>query len=382
MALLATITILLYTLAGYPLLMLTLARLRPKPTRSRPFDGRLTVLLCARNEGECIRARLENLLAMDYPAQLLDIVVVSDGSTDATDKVVGDFAQRKVRLVRIDPPQGKAAALNAGMDVTAGDFILLCDARQHFRPDVARRLMSHFADESVGAVSGRLAIMPANETAAASGVGSYWSYEVALRKAEAASGSVVGATGAIYAVRREFCAPLPPGTILDDVLIPMRVVLAGRRVTYDAEAVAVDAKPVYNAGELARKVRTLYGNLQLLRLAPELFSPWRNPIWFRFVSHKLLRLLLPVMLAGCLVFSLFGEGWLIALGLVQAAFWTTAALAWRLGWRRFPWNAMAGFLLLNVAVVRAWAHWFAGRADLWTRASSHDAAPCDKGTRP
>ncbi|WP_235956900.1 glycosyltransferase [Fundidesulfovibrio magnetotacticus] len=359
-----------------------MARLRPRSVRKDDFARSFSVVLCARDEGERLVLRLENLLNMDYPPDLMEIVVVSDGSTDTTDDVVRSFAQQRVRLIRLERPLGKAAALNAGVAASSYPLLLLCDARQSFGTDVARRLMAHFADPDVGAVSGRLCLRPASQTAAASGVGSYWNYEVMLRDSEAASGSVVGVTGAIYAMRRELWTPLPPGTILDDVLAPMRVVLAGKRVVYDTDALAVDSKPVHDAGELTRKVRTLLGNLQLIQLAPELLSPWRNPIWFRFVSHKMARLFLPAMLAGCLVTSLAAGGWLAVLGVAQLAFWIAAIAAWRFGWQGFPWRAMAGLLLLNAAVVRAWMLWIRGRYDVWDKASSHDANARGQGTRP
>lgn len=371
-----------FTFLGYPLIMLLLARCRSRPVRRDGVPCPLSVVICGRDEGERIGARIENILAMDYPQDLLEIVVVSDGSTDKTDAIVESYADRGVKLVRLDVSRGKAAALNAGVGASSGEILLMCDARQRFEPDVAKRLVSYFADESVGAVSGRLSIQPVSQTAAASGVGAYWNYEVRLRANEAASGSVIGVTGAIYAVRKDLFEPLPEGTVLDDVLVPMRIVLAGRRVLYDEDAVAVDAKPVHDKGELTRKVRTLYGNLQLFRLAPKLFSPVSNPFWFRFISHKILRLFLPVMLAGCLVTSLSAGGALFAFGLVQLAFWLGAVIAWRVGLKGFPWGALAGFLLLNAAVILAWRTFLCGEPDVWSRASSHDSSGEFGGTNP
>lgn len=362
-----------FTFLGYPLIIFALANLFPLSVRRDGEPCSLSVIVCARDEGERIGARIENLLAQDYPHALMEILIVSDGSTDMTDAVVRSYAGRGVKLVRLNVPKGKAAALNAGVGASSGKILLMSDARQRFEPDVARRLVSFFADESVGAVSGRLSIQPDSKTAAASGVGSYWNYEVRLRANEAASGSVIGVTGAIYALRRVLFEPLPEGAVLDDVLVPMRIALAGKRILYDEGSVAVDAKAVHDKGELARKVRTLYGNLQLYKLAPELFLPTSNPLWFRFVSHKILRLFLPVMLTGCLVTSLSAEGVWFAVGLAQLVFWLGAVISWRMNLRGFPWGVLAGFLLLNVAVILAWRNFLSGKSDVWSMASSHDS---------
>ncbi|GAB7078404.1 glycosyltransferase family 2 protein [Megalodesulfovibrio paquesii] len=372
---LISLLLLAYTLVGYPLLMRMLARWRPLPTYKDATPHPVSVVLCVRDEARRIAARLDNLLAMDVPEGCLEIIVISDGSTDETDAIVRSYSSRGVILARQEPAAGKAAALNTGIALASHEFLLLCDARQRFAPDVARRLMAWFGDASVGAVSGRLVIQPANArqaSGAASAVGSYWNIEARLRADEAASGSVVGATGAIYMVRKSHVSPLPAGTILDDVLVPMRIALQGRRVLFDATAIAVDEKPIHDRGELARKVRTLYGNLQLWTLAPMLFSPWRNPLWFRFVSHKLLRLFLPWFLALSLTASLVGHGWLFAFGMMQLFTWIAAALAWRTGATSTPWRALSGFLLLNAAVVLAWKHWLFGGGSLWQQASSHD----------
>jgi cellulose synthase/poly-beta-1,6-N-acetylglucosamine synthase-like glycosyltransferase len=297
-----------YTVAGYPVLIRALAWLRPDPARRDPTPRPISIVLCARNEERGIADKLNNLLSMDYPAGMIEVVVVSDGSSDGTDAIVRAYADRQVRLLRSDVPRGKAAALNAGVSAASHDVLLMCDARQALDRRAATTLVSHFADERVGAVSGRLELQPSSETGAASGIGSYWSYEVRLRADESLSDSTIGVTGALYVLRKSAFSPLPEGTVLDDVLIPMRVVLNRMRVLFDIDAVAVDTKPVDDRGELTRKVRTLYGNLQLIALAPELLAPWSNRLWLRFVSHKILRLFLPFLLAGCLwAASLLGE---------------------------------------------------------------------------
>ncbi|EGB14397.1 glycosyl transferase family 2 [Pseudodesulfovibrio mercurii] len=377
MTVLAVLSLLLlaYTIAGYPLLQTAVARFRPRPVDAADptdTDAPVSVVICARDEGPRIQTRIANLLAMDYPAERLEVIVVSDGSVDGTDEAVLGYGDPRVRLIRQDRPMGKAAALNAGVAAASHDLLLMGDARQTFAPDVARLLLSHFHDPTVGAVSGRLEIRPEHGSGAASGVGaSYWSLEVRLRAAESAGGSVIGVTGAIYALRKVCFAPLPEGTVLDDVLIPMRAALKGYRVLYDTRAVAVDAKPVSDAGESARKVRTLYGNLQLLRLAPELFLPWKNPLWFRFVSHKILRLFLPLFFGGALIFSLAAGGWLSWFGVLQAVGWLAAWYAWKTKNNSRPGRVLSALLLLNLAVIRAWVRFLRNDDQVWSAASSN-----------
>lgn len=361
-----------YTIIGYPALQWVLARIKSRAIRRNALREPISIIFCARNEVSLIPRRIENILSMVYPPELMELIIVSDGSTDGTNEAVIAFDDDRVKLVPLESPSGKAVALNAGVNAASHELLLFGDARQTFHPDVAQRLIDHFHDPQIGAVSGRLIIQPEQADGAASGIGSsYWNYEVWLRNNEAASDSVIGVTGAIYALRKKCFTPLPAGTILDDLLIPMRAANQGYRIAYDAQAIAVDTKPVDNAGELARKVRTLYGNLQLMRLAPELFIPWKNRLWFRFISHKILRLFLPFMLAGCLLSSLFAGGFLTAFGILQLACWGAAWMALKTGNNSLPGKALSAFLLLNVAVILAWKCFFTGNENVWDTASSN-----------
>jgi cellulose synthase/poly-beta-1,6-N-acetylglucosamine synthase-like glycosyltransferase len=330
-----SIAVVAYVYVGYPALLAccaAIANRRGERTAARPAHvPSLSIVIAARNEGARLAARLDNLLALDYPADKRQIIVVSDGSTDDTMSILARYKGSVDALAL--PPGGKARALNAGAALARHDILVFADARQVFARDALRELAAPFVHREVGGVSGELLLdaesaLFSNRRAAsdrrrghasqlravalerrvrperrrtlastiADGVGMYWRYEKHLRRLESAIGSTLGATGAIYAIRRTLFCPLPDETILDDVLTPMRVVLAGYRVVFNDRARAFDRAAVDADAEARRKVRTLAGNYQLLRLEPRLLLPWRNPVWLQFVSHKLGRLAVPYAL--------------------------------------------------------------------------------------
>ena len=300
-----------YVYAGYPLLLALWSAVARRDPET-PLDGALpgvSVVIAARNEACRLPARIENLLASDYPLDRLQIIVASDGSTDGIVDALAPYA-RRVELILL-PPGGKARALNAAVAHAAHPILVFADARQQFAPDAIRRLVRHFARLSVGAVSGELVLdceRGAGRSTVGDGIGAYWKYEKWLRRREAIVGSTLGVTGAIYAMRRSLWQPLPPDTILDDVLGPMRIVLRRHRVLFDATALAFDEAAADAGAEARRKVRTLAGNFQLLALEPRLLVPLVNPVWLQFVSHKVGRLLVPY----ALVLLLAASAWLAA----------------------------------------------------------------------
>lgn len=344
-----------YVYAGYPVLLAAWARLR-RPRRA-PDAGTpaelpgISIVVAARNEARRLPARLDNLLEIAYPGPR-QIIVVSDGSTDNTVDVLAPYAGRGVETISV-PPGGKACALNAGVARATHPIVVFADARQVFAPDALLELVAPFADPAVGGVTGELLLETESDKAAgrrtgddrrrwrdrrgtarvgdrragerrgriastvADGVGLYWKYEKALRRLESRVASTLGATGAIYALRRQLFRPLPPDTVLDDVLAPMRAVLAGYRIVFNERAIAFDRTAADADAEARRKVRTLAGNFQILRLEPRLLVPVANPVWLQYVSHKLGRLLVPYALLGVFAGSvaLAGSGLVFALAL-------------------------------------------------------------------
>jgi len=327
--------------------------------------------MVVRNEEQVLERKLENLLSLDYPAELMQLVVISDGSTDGTEAILRKYASdAHVNVMLSQLSRGKASGLNDALALAQGDIVVFTDARQRIEPGALRLLLENFADPQVGCVSGELMLGDPSVGETGEGLGIYWRLEKRVRELEAASGSVVGATGALYAIRRNLLVPLPPETILDDVYLPMQVARKGFRVMFDGRARAWDDANVAAEREFARKVRTLSGNYQLLQLAPWLLTS-ANPIRFEFVSHKLLRLAVPFALAGVLLASLVLHPPVYRLALaLQVAFYGMGLLAIaRLKRGRVARLADAAFtfVVLNTAAVVAFANFVSGRKAAWIR---------------
>ncbi len=347
--------LLAFTFAGYPVLMAMLARVRNSPPRrSTGSEPTITVVVVAHNEAKRIEGRVENLLASEYPAGKLCVLVVSDGSTDETVQRIEAMNHPRAKVLALPERAGKAPGLNAGLERCDSDLVVFADARQTFAPDAIRRLAEWFADARFGAVSGELEIASA-QSAIGAGVGAYWKMEKRLRKAEAATDSCIGCTGAIYAIRRSLFVPIPVDTTLDDVVIPMQVVMAGYRVGHEPEARAFDPQALEPTSESHRKSRTLAGNFQMLFRYPGWLLPWRNRLWWRLIAHKYLRLAAPFLLCILLISSalLHHESFYLTALLLQAGFYLLAVIGMATQRRIKIFSIPAGFVFLNVAVMLA-----------------------------
>ena len=260
-----SLLILAYTYVGYPALLFALTRLRRRPAAPAGCDGppAAQVVLVVRNEAERVIGRIQNLLATDYPADLLSILVVSDGSDDDTVQRVRDLADDRIQALDLPESRGKSAGLDAALGVAEAEILVFTDARQRFRADTIPKLIAHFADPEVGAVSGALEVGDGGDDSVGQGVDAYWRLEKFIRAREADWDSSIGCTGAVYAARRDCLTPMPEDTILDDVVFPMTVALAGKRVLFDPAAIAEDPQDFSADKETARKERTLAGNFQM-----------------------------------------------------------------------------------------------------------------------
>ena len=360
-----------YSYLGYPLWLWLRSRWSPRPVRRGSDEPSVSVVMVARNEEAVLGQKLENLLKLDYPAEKLNVVVVSDGSSDGTVAVLREFERNpRVRTVVKAASQGKAAGLNDAIRVADGEVLLFTDARQQIEPQALGYLIENFADAEVGAASGELMLGEPGSGETGKGMGLYWRIEKKIRELESASGSVAGATGAIYCARRSLLEPLPEGTILDDVLLPMQVVRKGARVIFDSRARAWDVPDLGGSREFSRKVRTLSGNYQLLQLAPWLLSS-ENGIRFEFVSHKLSRLVVPFALLALLVASMFLPEPMYRAALVaQLAFYALSLLGLG-GFKIGPLSRIADpartFVVLNSAALVAFVNFVTGRKAVWVR---------------
>ncbi|MEZ6065829.1 MAG: glycosyltransferase family 2 protein [Planctomycetaceae bacterium] len=289
----------LYIYAGYPLLVWLAGRLRSSGAGqlhgTTPDDLSVVIVVC--NEAHRLRAKLDSLLAADCADRIREVLIGSDGSDDDTTAVLASYPDPRVRLIHFNERRGKPAVLNEVIPHCQSELVILTDARQPLEPDAISMLAARFADPRVGVVSGELMFRTSHEaTATAIGMGAYWSYEKFIRKSESRFRSVPGATGAFYAIRKSLFRRVPDNTLLDDVVIPMQAIEQGYRCLLESGAIAWDTPSQSNRQEAIRKRRTIAGAAQLLVNQPRWLLPWKNPIWWEFVSHKLLRLISPLLL--------------------------------------------------------------------------------------
>jgi cellulose synthase/poly-beta-1,6-N-acetylglucosamine synthase-like glycosyltransferase len=365
--------LILYTYAGYPLLLALRAWWRPAPdVQKGGGHPSVSVVVVAFNEGDSIAPKVRDCLSQDYPPGEIEIVVASDGSTDRTDEIVASYASRGVRLISLPGPRGKPATLNEVVPLLRGEILLLTDARQRLSSDAVSALVRNLADPTVGAVSGELHIQGPSASVTGGGVGAYWRFEKWIRRLEARVDSTVGVTGALYAIRRELFRPLPEQLILDDVAVPMAAVGAGYRVVFEPGACAYDSASATPSGEFRRKVRTLAGNLQLVSLQPWLLDPRHNRLWWQLVSHKLARLAVPWALLVLLVTGLTlavsppePRPFYSVMAAAQVALYLAGLAGWLLevgGWRSRTLSVAAAFMLLNAAATAALFKFASGRS--------------------
>jgi poly-beta-1,6-N-acetyl-D-glucosamine synthase len=368
----AATALIIYTYIGYPCLLWLRARWKFRPVKRGPNAPFVSVVMVVRNEEQVLESKLRNLLSLEYPSDHWEIVIVSDGSTDRTEAILRSHGENpRVQVVMNQLSLGKAAGINDAMALAHGEIVVFTDARQRIESQAVCLLAENFADPEVGCVSGELILgNPDSGLEAAAGAGLYWKIEKRIRAMESASRSVVGATGALYAVRHSLVVPLPSGTILDDVFIPMNVVRQKARVVLDQRARAWDSPNLGTKREFNRKVRTLTGNYQLVQIAPWLLTGL-NPIRLEFISHKLLRLFVPFALVLTLFATMFLDAaiYRVALG-CQLAFYGFSLLGlapFKKGPLTRISDAASTFVMLNTAALLAFRNFLTGRKAVWIR---------------
>ena len=352
-----------YTYVGYPALLWVWARLR-RPGPVYHWGSALpevAVVIPAYNEQSVIADKLRTVLASHYPHERLRVLVVSDGSSDATLAAARSVSDPRLTVIGRSVRSGKMATVNYAMSLVREPVVIMTDAGEMFDEDTVPRLVARFADPAMGAVSGELGLV-ALHTGFSRSLGAYWRYEKAIRALEAVVGSVVGVTGPVYAIRRSLFQPMPADTILDDLAIPLEVIRQGYRVGYERRAFAFERATQGGRHEFVRKRRTLAGNYQIIARYWRLLLP-QSPIAWQFWSHKVFRLLVPYALVFMLV-GTFGLPWPLRPTVLaaQALFYGLALTAVFVQRSKRPWlNIPYAFCLLNWAAVAGSYYYLAGR---------------------
>jgi len=367
-----------YTYLGYPLIVTALARLRPRPHTTADIEPSVSILVAAYNEEACIAAKIENSLALNYPQDKLELVVVTDGSTDRTPEIVRSFASRGVRLLHQPERQGKPAAVERAFPLTRGEIVLFSDANCFFAPDAVRGLVRHFADPAVGGASGAKRVLDEGETPSGKGEGLYWRYESYLKECDSVVGSVMGAPGEVWAARRVAYVSPGPNAIIDDFVASLRLVEGGWRLVFDPDVLAYERSTENLRGEWIRRTRMAAGGWQAffmlrgMRRHPSLLAR------FQYLSHRMLRWMVTpslfvLALAANLALVIAQPTPLYcALLAAQAACYLLALAGWiaacrgrRPGWLMAPLYVV---MLNAAALVGGWRYLTGRQSAVWRKA--------------
>ena len=369
------LVLLVYVYVGYPAVAFALAAVFDRPVRKSDIQPSVTVLVAAYNEEQEIERTVLNKLTQDYPPERLDVIVVSDGSTDRTCAVVqrvAEGSEGRVQLLRQEPRQGKTQALNAAIPKAIGEIVVFSDANSIYAPDAIRSLVRNFADPSVGYVTGRMIYTNPAESGIGEGSGSYMSYENCVRIVETRLGSVVGVDGGVDAIRRVLYQPMRPDQ-LPDFVLPLSVVEQGKRVVYEPGARVYESALSDPADEFRMRVRVSLRALWALYDKRGLLSPMRFPVFaWQLLSHKILRYLAFIPLLGLFVFNALAAGhhsfyaWFFALQLVAYILALLGHLFRRSSTKSSIFLAPYYFIILNAACfVAFWKFMNGQKMVLW-----------------
>jgi cellulose synthase/poly-beta-1,6-N-acetylglucosamine synthase-like glycosyltransferase len=316
-----------YAYIGYPLVLLLLRLVIRREVNKGPIQPFISLLIPAYNEDDVIARKIENSLALNYPADRLEIVVASDGSKDRTAETAQKLADgNRVRVLAFTQNRGKIATLNASIPELRGEIIVFSDASAMLPADSVRRLIENFADPAVGAVSGLYKIVKADEVDVGKSEDLYWRYETFLKIQESRLASILGGHGQMHAIRKELYPYPPPGTINDDYIIPVSVLAKGYRAVYEPAAVVYEE--AHEMTGFGRRIRIMAGNIQQLREIKGLLSPIRPMPLFFFLSHKVIRLLVPFAMLVAIIANVFLLASRLYFGIfcAQVVFYLLAAL--------------------------------------------------------
>lgn len=299
----SSVCLLGYVYVGYPIIVRLLAKIAGKPVRRAPQRPTVTVVICAYNEEKGIREKISNVLALNYPPELLDVIVASDASSDATDEIVRSCALPRVQLLRVEGRLGKTACQNAAITHAGGEIVVFTDATTVVEKNTLIEIVENFADPEVGCVAGSLVYQGTGQNLTAAGGTSYWSYEIALRSAESHLGTLIGVSGCLYGVRRSAYQPIPPN-LISDFVIAMRMREQGLRTVLEPKAICFEETLERSHQELSMRVRVAVRSIGALVYERRMLNPFVDVLFsWQLWSHKLLRYASPYICIAALLSS-------------------------------------------------------------------------------
>jgi cellulose synthase/poly-beta-1,6-N-acetylglucosamine synthase-like glycosyltransferase len=382
----ATIALIAYTYAGYPLLMLIYSFVNRPTAKTGDPSNSVSLIIAAHNEEESIAAKLDNVLCLNYPADQLEILIASDGSTDRTNQIVQSYQARGVRLLAL-PRRGKASALNAAVAASGGEILVFSDANSMYSPNAIVELVKHFADPQIGGVAGNQVYLPEGaKSLTADGERIYWGIDRWLKRSQSRAGNVISATGAIYAIRRSLFRSVPEG-VTDDFVTSTRIVAQGYRLVFEPNAIAFEPVAKSSEVEFGRKVRVMTRGLCGVLAVRELLNPMRYGMYsVQLFSHKILRRLVALPLLVLLFVSplLWNHGVVYQLlTAIQLAFYSLAFCGLAVRGTRLQraklFTVPFYFCLVNAAALVATANVIRGNRILLWEPQRHDDAPVEWG---
>jgi cellulose synthase/poly-beta-1,6-N-acetylglucosamine synthase-like glycosyltransferase len=363
---LISVAAIFYVYFGYPILVWMVSRVRPQIVKRAPFEPLVTILITAYNEEKDIRAKLENSLQIDYPQEKLEILVASDGSTDRTDEIVGEFAVRGVKLFRQEGRVGKTITQNNAVEQSSGEIILFSDATTKYQTNVLREILPNFSDAAIGCAAGKLVYVDDSESNVGKGAQSYWNYETFVKQAESDACSLIGASGCLYAVRKSAYQPMY-AEACSDFLICTVIYRQNLRSVYEPNAVCFEETNRRTDKEMQMRIRVINQTFTDLWRNREMLNPFKSGFYaVQLISHKVLRYAVPVFLFLILLstFALsFSSLLFAAIFAVQAAFYLVALLGWILERNGKNIGVLAipsYFVLANLASVIAFYRFLSG----------------------
>lgn len=328
-----SIALVFYAYAGYGACLAVLAKIRPRPPRLGTDKPSVSLIIPCYNEAAYVRAKLDNSLALAYPKDRLEIIVISSGSDDGTEKIVAEYAEQGVRCIAELVRAGKEAAMQRAARDARGEILVFTDANAWLPPEAMERMARWFSDSDVGCVSGEKRLEQSADARAGRGEGAYWRYESALKKLDSRVGSTMGAAGELIAMRAELMSYRETDNIIEDFMLSMRVVEVGYRVVYEPDAYATEEASQRMEDLFERRARIAAGGFQSILRLRRMLDPRRGVVWWQYVSHRVLRwALVPFLLP--LIFALnvsLARTRGVYRGLLgaQTAFYLAALIGWR-----------------------------------------------------